>query len=45
MGRDYNAEISLFVEFSLGFTQSQAQTQQTELSSIPLTEMVFVSFK
>lgn len=45
VGGDYNAEVSLFVEFSLGFTQSQVRAQQTELSSVPLTEKFFVSFK
>lgn len=34
-----NAEIYLFVEFSLSYIQSQVQTPQTELSSIPHTEM------
>lgn len=41
VGGHYNARISLFVEFSLGLTQSQGQTQQRELSSIALSEMGF----
>jgi len=42
---EYNTELSPFVEFSLGFTQSQMQAQQTEFSSRPLTATGFASFR